>query len=90
LLLWGRFELDEIARPKAWRRTGYFGHTPVECYPSLLPLGQPLPIRAPGIVLLDTAVALSRFGRLTAFCHETGGFLQTDHFGTLLPRGPAN
>src|SRR5207244_8072546 len=31
-LLWGRFTDDEIARAKAWKRTGFFGHTPVSFY----------------------------------------------------------
>ncbi|MGE5607982.1 MAG: metallophosphoesterase [Bacillota bacterium] len=82
LLMWGRFTSDEIVRPKAWNRIGYFSHTPVENYPKLLPRGQYIPIVGPKIVLVDTGVALSPLGRLTAFCHESQAFLQTSHFGT--------
>ncbi len=32
-LLWGRFG-DEIRSKKRWKRTGYFGHTPVQTYPA--------------------------------------------------------
>jgi len=31
-LLWGRYTEEELYRPKAWRRTGFFGHTPVSNY----------------------------------------------------------
>lgn len=83
-LLWGRFESAEIRRNKAWRRTGYFGHTPVDNYPDLLPSEEFVPIVGPGIVLLDTACALSPQGRLTAVCHETQTFHQADRFGNII------
>ena len=28
--LWGRYQLHEVDSDKAWERTGYFGHTPVD------------------------------------------------------------
>ncbi|HEX2971600.1 MAG TPA: hypothetical protein VHP11_04675, partial [Tepidisphaeraceae bacterium] len=84
LLMWGRFTSAEILRTKAWTRTGYFAHTPVENYPKLLPRGQYIPILGPKIGLVDTGVALSPLGRLTAFCHESKMFLQASHFGTLI------
>ena len=78
--LWGRFA-GEITRPKRWRRTGYFGHTPVESYPLSLTRGQNVPIRGPQIVLLDTGAALTPSGRLTAVCAETGEAVQVDRIG---------
>ena len=83
-LLWGRFESEEIRRIKAWKRTGYFGHTPVDNYPELLPSEEFVPIIGPGIVLLDTACALSPQGRLTAVCHENQTFHQADRFGNIV------
>ena len=78
-LLWGRFTEAQITRKKRWKRTGYFGHTPVLNYRS--PAGESLPIRGQQLVLLDTAVALSRSGRLSAVCAETGTVLQSDRQG---------
>jgi serine/threonine protein phosphatase 1 len=82
-LLWGRYTQAELAAPKAWRRVGYFGHTPVDTYPALLGNRDPIPLRGPKIVLLDTASALLPNGRLTAFCHEKQSCLQTDRQGKL-------
>jgi serine/threonine protein phosphatase 1 len=82
-LLWGRYRADEIEAEKpAWTRTGYFGHTPVDSY-----IGEGdelLPVAGPKCVLLDTAVALVAKGRLSAFCHETGTFIQADPEGKLV------
>ena len=94
-LLWGRFTDDEIHRVKAWRRTGYFGHTPVSNYaasyrtPGGLLRGkvdrpQMVPVVGPKIVLLDTAAALGEDGRLPPYCPEKQGFLQADHFGEMV------
>ena len=74
-LLWGRYQLHEVDSDKAWERTGYFGHTPVDVYRDGNEL---LPAIGPKIVLLDTAAALVAKGRLTAVCHESGTFLQSD------------
>jgi serine/threonine protein phosphatase 1 len=78
-LIWGRYTRDEIAADKKWGRTGYFGHTPVENYAE----GDAayLPLLGPKIVLLDTGVALSPMGRLTAFCHESSEYVQVEHNG---------
>jgi serine/threonine protein phosphatase 1 len=83
-LLWGRYETKEIVRLKAWKRTGYFGHTPVDGYPALYN-GSPFrPIVANKIVLLDTASALRPEGRLTAFCHDNQTFIQAERDGHLV------
>lgn len=76
-LLWGRYSSEEIANPKIWRRTGYFGHTPVINYnPSAN-----VPIRGPQIVLTDTGAALGPRGRLSAVCADSGVVLQVDPNG---------
>ena len=86
-LLWGRYETGQVGRLKAWRRTGFFGHTPVSHYESLMRSQQQtdrlqmLPIVGANMVLLDTAAALGLDGRLTAMCVETREFVQVDHFG---------
>lgn len=80
-VLWDRFDDTEINQTKAWRRRGFFGHTPVINY------GRPdlyAPIAGKSMVLLDTGVALSAFGRLTAWCAETDQVIQVDHFGKLV------
>jgi serine/threonine protein phosphatase 1 len=82
--LWGRFTDEEIGRRKAWRRTGFFGHTPVSNYVAAARTGMELPLVGPQIVLLDTGCALSSSGRLTGFCVETRTYIQTDHFGKLV------
>ena len=61
-LLWGRYSGDELRRAKRWRRTGYFGHTPVMNYG----LTESVPVRGPKIVMLDTGAALGSAGRLSA------------------------
>ena len=89
-LLWGRFTEDEIPRMKAWRRTGFFGHTPVSFYTASLrshrKSAEPemVPVMGQKMVLLDTAVALGVDGRLSAYCPESGALIQTDHFGSLV------
>jgi serine/threonine protein phosphatase 1 len=79
-LLWGRYRSDEIEADKPWARTGYFGHTPVDSY---LESADLVPVTGPKIVLLDTAAALVPHGRLSAYCHETGQFIQVDQNGKL-------
>ena len=85
-LLWGRYTEEEIAITKAWRRTGYFGHTPVYVYAASQKTGDVLmlPIAGNKIVLLDTGVALNANGRLTAFCADNQSFIQVDHFGKVV------
>jgi len=79
-IIWGRYG-RELTRNKRWKRTGYFGHTPVQTYAADVQ-GQPhTPIRGPGIVLLDTAAALTPEGRLSAVCIESGQTLQVDRLG---------
>ena len=80
-LLWGRYRPEELLCDKPWRRTGYFGHTPVDFYTD----GEQLvPVAGPRIVMLDTAAALVPHGRLTAFCHEERSFLQADQSGKMV------
>jgi serine/threonine protein phosphatase 1 len=81
-ILWGRYA-DELTRTKRWRRTGYFGHTPVETYPPSVrgKNADNVPIRAPQIVLLDTGVALSPAGRLSAVCADDGRLIQVGRLG---------
>jgi hypothetical protein len=81
-LLWGRYSEEEIGHAKAWKRTGYFGHTPVFAYAASQTTGEVLmlPIAGNRLVLLDTGVALSAAGRLTAFCADNRTFVQVDHF----------
>lgn len=83
-LLWGRFTPNEILRPKAWRRPIYFGHTPVDNYPHLVPRDEFVPILGPKIILLDTASALTPNGRLTAACHELQTYHQSDRAGRIV------
>ena len=80
-VLWGRYRIGEVATEKMWERPGYFGHTPVDSYSESADL---LPVLGPKMTLLDTAVALLPHGRLTAWCHESGEFLQTDPAGKLV------
>ena len=92
-LLWGRYTEDEIPRLKAWKRTGYFGHTPVSFYPASLrtqrvsDAAQMIPVIGQKMVLLDTAAALGEEGRLTAYCPDNRQFIQSDHFGKLVKSG---
>lgn len=84
-LLWRRFGTNDITNDKAWKRVGYFGHTPVDLYPELLPDSQQLvPIEMSNIRLIDTAAALLPHGRLTAYCHEESTFLQVDREGRFI------
>lgn len=75
--IWGRFKRIEIDQKKAWRRRGFFGHTPVSFYQANNN-GVIRPIVGEKVVLLDTAIALGLDGRLTAYCIETDEFLQVD------------
>lgn len=85
-ILWGRFDFQEVLRLKAWKRIGYFGHTPVDAYPELQQKGKMYwPIMGNKLVLLDTAAALRPAGRLTAYCHESRGFIQVDRGGKVVP-----
>ncbi|MGD0387542.1 MAG: metallophosphoesterase [Tepidisphaeraceae bacterium] len=86
---WGRFAVEELDCPKAWRRTGYFGHTPVDFYGarggySPLGGGKLVPIVAEKMVLLVTAAAISPVGRLTAYCPDTSSYIQVDRQGRLV------
>jgi serine/threonine protein phosphatase 1 len=76
-VLWGRYAERDVLSRKRWRRTGYFGHTPVQSYRA----SQRTPLRGPSIVLLDTGAALAPGGRLSAVCHETGECVQVDRAG---------
>ena len=82
-LLWGRYTDGQIEGKKRWKRTGYFGHTPVESYSGL---GN-VPLRGPRIVLVDTAAALRPHGRLTAACAESEEILQADRSGAIVEGG---
>jgi serine/threonine protein phosphatase 1 len=87
-LLWGRYSDADLAARKAWVRPMFFGHTPVGNY--LAQRGHRMvPIVGPSIVLLDTGAALGAAGRLTAFCVESGRFLQADPTGRLVSPAPA-
>ena len=79
-VLWGRYTEKDIGRKKRWRRTGYFGHTPVQSYRG----GDLEPMRGPNIVLLDTGAALSPTGRLSAVCAETGECVQVHRSGQVV------
>jgi serine/threonine protein phosphatase 1 len=81
--LWGRFTY-EISRRKRWKRTGYFGHTPVETFRLSIRRGDNVPIHGPQIVLLDTGAALSANGRLSAVSAETGELVQMDRVGEVV------
>jgi hypothetical protein len=85
---WGRFSLAEVDGKKSWQRTGFFGHTPVDSYGPRGGYdpkggGRLVPVVGEKIVLLDTAVALSPVGRLTAYCPELSKFLQIDRQGQI-------
>jgi serine/threonine protein phosphatase 1 len=76
-ILWGRYSQKEIKSKKRWKRTGYFGHTPVQSYRP----DYDEPLRGPDIVLLDTGAALTADGRLSAVCAETGELVQVHRSG---------
>jgi serine/threonine protein phosphatase 1 len=86
---WGRFSAEELDQPKTWRRRGFFGHTPVDFYGarggfSRSGGGKLMPIVGEKMVLLDTAVALSPVGRLTAYCPDDSNYVQVDRQGKLV------
>ncbi len=82
-VVWTRFAEREVMGPKTWPRVGYFGHTPVPYYANLLP--RPFhPVRGPQAILLDTAAATDPKGRLTAYCHDTQTFIQSDREGNIV------
>ncbi len=86
VITWGRFTAEELDVPKAWRRTGFFGHTPVDSYGSRGGYdprggGKLVPIFGDKMVLLDTAAALSPVGRLSAHCPELQKTIQVDRDG---------
>ena len=82
-LLWGRFG-QEILQKKHWKRTGYFGHTPVQALPANLRNADvATPVKGPKMVMVDTGAAVSPDGRLTAVCAETGDVVQAERNGTL-------
>ena len=87
-ILWGRYGDLDVLRPKRWKRTGYFGHTPVETFGHALHRGRNVPIRARQIVLLDTAAALTPSGRLSAVSVESGELVQADRSGALVVEAP--
>ena len=84
--LWGRFS-QEIGRKKRWKRTGYFGHTPVQTLRLSLRRGDNVPVHGPQIVLLDTGAALSAAGRLSAVCADTNELVQVDRVGEVVEDG---
>ncbi len=86
---WGRFAPEELDHPKTWRRTGFFGHTPVDFYGqrggfSPRGGGRLVPIVGQKMVLLDTAAALSPVGRLTAYSPDKSSYVQVDRQGKLV------
>jgi serine/threonine protein phosphatase 1 len=86
---WGRFTAEEIDAPKTWRRTAFFGHTPVDFYGTrggFNPKGGGAlkPIIGQKMILLDTAAALSPVGRLTAYSPDTSSYIQVDRQGRLV------
>jgi len=86
---WGRFTIEEVDHPKTWRRTGFFGHTPVDFYGARGGFsrhggGKLVPIIGQKMVLIDTAAALSPVGRLTAYCPDTSSYIQVDRQGRLV------
>ena len=92
--LWGRFTREEVTSDKRWGRRGYFGHTPTTHYgfgrlrPSLFAAAQRggglAPVEGRGMVLLDTGCGVFGDGRLTAYCHETGEYVQATGDGEVL------
>jgi serine/threonine protein phosphatase 1 len=84
VVLWGRYRDAEVLARKHWHRTGYFGHTPVETFGRRVTGGRNVPVLGPGIVLLDTAAALTPDGRLSAVCVESGEVVQVDRAGAIL------
>lgn len=92
IITWGRFAPEELDQPKTWRRTGFFGHTPVDFYGARGGFsphggGKLVPIVGEKMVLLDTAAAISPVGRLTAYCPDTSSYIQVDRQGKLVGNG---
>ncbi|MGH7213723.1 MAG: metallophosphoesterase [Tepidisphaeraceae bacterium] len=87
MILWGRFNAEDLTRPKAWGRPGYFGHTPVVNYAPTMRQSSNVPIVAKDVVLLDTGAALGAAGRLSAYCVEEKRFVQADRDGRIVPVG---
>jgi serine/threonine protein phosphatase 1 len=83
-IIWRRFTAEEVKRQKAWGRTGYFGHTPVQNYLAGGADAENVPVVGPNVVLLDTACALISEGRLTAYCVEEQRYVQVDRAGKVV------
>jgi hypothetical protein len=81
-ILWGRYSDSQIHGAKRWKRTGYFGHTPVSNYRKS---GDLIPVIGDQCVLLDTASALGPFGRLSAVSPDSGQIIQADRAGVIIP-----
>ena len=62
-MIWGRYTQSQIDQPKAWGKTGYFGHTPTKHY------GKQDVIFGDQCVLCDTGSFFSK--KISAVCHET-------------------
>jgi serine/threonine protein phosphatase 1 len=77
-LLWGRFGEQDLWRKKRWKRRGVFGHTPVMTYAGS---SGATPLQAEKLTLVDTAVALTPSGFLSAFCPESDSILQASRDG---------
>jgi calcineurin-like phosphoesterase family protein len=89
IAIWGRFTYEELDQPKAWQRTGYFGHTPVDNYGARGGYdrhggGKLVPIVGEKLVLVDTASALSPVGLLTAYCPDAPQFIQANRRGNII------
>jgi len=83
-LLWNRFSTNDLESAKAWKRRGFFGHTPVVHYPWTLRSRDNIPIQLPHCVLIDTGIGLGAVGRLTAYCVEENRYIQIDRKGQIL------
>jgi hypothetical protein len=89
IAIWGRFTPEELDQPKAWKRTGYFGHTPVDAYGARGGYdrhggGKLVPIVGEKLVLVDTASAVSPVGLLTAYCPDAPQYVQADRRGKII------
>lgn len=80
-VIWERWTSGQIISSKPWRRPAFFGHTPVSNYPPSMRNEENVPVTGPMITLLDTGVALSPTGRLSAVCVEDGRLIQVDRRG---------
>lgn len=77
--LWGRFNKYDLNSERAWKKTGYFGHTPTKHYTGK----EYIPVKGNKLVLVDTGSFIPE-GRVTAFCHETGEYIQVDESGDMV------